>query len=106
MKLKIPNNKNIECFEVAFTPITPDIYFQQFRRDLSLDIITSRASQGDLGMTLTQRIIWSCCMTQNHEFMQFQEFLEIIDGSISAYLTEWGPDVDKWLMPIIDNLFS
>lgn len=106
MELKIPNKLNEESFKLAYNPLTLDIYFSQFNRDLTQDLLDCISKYGNVSRSLSIRLIWAMCATSDSKFMPFIEFINAIEYKISDFTKGWGKEFADWFIPIVDKEFS
>lgn len=98
MKLHIPNNLDLEEIELNYRPVTLEIYYSQFGRDLSQDLLDCLRKYGSLTRSLALRLIWSCAITHNAQFMTFIQFIDGIEYNINDYVTKWGAEFNNWFI--------
>lgn len=103
MKLHIPNNQEIKEFELEYRPITLELYYNQFSRDLISDLNACLMKYGSLTRSLALRIIWACALTKSPNFMAFIQFIDCVDYKINDFVKTWGAEFTNWFMQQISD---
>lgn len=103
MELKIPNKLTDEPFKLEYTPLTLDLYFERFHRDLIADVTEQLQVYGGLPRSLSIRVIWACCVSADHTFLEFRDFIDILDYNIHEYSQTWGKDFSEWFYPLMNR---
>lgn len=103
MKLHVPNTAEIKEFDLVYRPVTLEIYYNQFARDLSQDIIDCFRKYGSLSRSLAIRIIWACAVTQKADFMSFIQFIDSLEYKINDFVTGWGQAFTEWIVSQIKD---
>ena len=106
IQLSIENNKNVEFFELEFNNLTHDIYFENFGRDLIIELLDSFAREGFFTRAIAHRIVWAMAKTHNENFVSFREFLLSLEDDILDFESTWGKELFDYLEPHFTKLIE
>lgn len=106
LKLHIKNKNEVEHFPLEFNNLTHDIYFENFGRDLVIEVLESIAREGFFTRAVAHRVVWAMAKTHNENFVDFREFLLSLEDDILDFESTWGRELFQYLEPYLKDLID
>lgn len=104
LKLVISNNLEIEEFELEFSNLTYDIYYETFNQDLHIALLRNISVNGGLTRSFAHRLIYAMLKTKRAEnIVSFANFLNGLTDDFNEFTQSWGLEFSRFVLDIFGD---